>query len=141
MHDEIEFNGKIYKRYPNGKHPNYFYWKYGRRCKGTSLHRAVWEYYNGEIPKGYDIHHIDGNPLNNSIENLSCVSKSEHQKIHYKDKLGSLSKEQQTRGSYTKENWPERRKKALATAQERRGICAECGKPFKLTNVHQKFFP
>ena len=29
------------------------------------LHRCVWEYYNGEIPKGYHIHHKDNDKSNN----------------------------------------------------------------------------
>lgn len=46
------------------------------------LHRYVWEFYNGKIPKGYEIHHIDGNKANNDISNLQMLSKSEHRKVH-----------------------------------------------------------
>ena len=46
------------------------------------LHRYVWEYYNGEIPKGYEIHHIDMDRDNNDISNLQLLSRSEHRKIH-----------------------------------------------------------
>ena len=46
------------------------------------LHQAIWSYYNGEIPPGYEIHHIDVNPSNNDPSNLRCVSRSEHMKIH-----------------------------------------------------------
>lgn len=46
------------------------------------LHRYVWEQINGEIPKGYQIHHIDFNKDNNDISNLQLVSSSEHHKIH-----------------------------------------------------------
>ena len=58
---EIQFyNGKEYKLYPNEK---YF-------SRGTKrLHRVVWESHNGQIPKGYDIHHIDSNTHNNDITN------------------------------------------------------------------------
>ena len=42
------------------------------------MHRYVWEYYFGEIPDGYDIHHINENRSDNRIENLECLSKSEH---------------------------------------------------------------
>tara|TARA_S200002703_G_scaffold113563_1_gene99083 strand:+ start:631 stop:1248 length:618 start_codon:yes stop_codon:yes gene_type:complete len=50
-------------------------------------YRKIWEMHNGTIPtddKGrrYEIHHIDGNRLNNSIENLMCVSIEDHFKIH-----------------------------------------------------------
>ncbi len=46
------------------------------------MHRYVWEYYNGKIPSGYEIHHIDFDRSNNDISNLQLVSRSEHRKIH-----------------------------------------------------------
>lgn len=47
-------------------------------------HRKVWRESYGEIPKGFHIHHKDGNKLNNSIENLELVSISEHLSNHAK---------------------------------------------------------
>lgn len=44
----------------------------------VSLHRYVWEKHNGHIPNGYDIHHLDRDKTNNSIENLELISHSEH---------------------------------------------------------------
>ena len=44
------------------------------------MHRDVWEYYNGKILKGHDIHHIDRDKINNNITNLELYSKSEHAK-------------------------------------------------------------
>jgi len=43
-------------------------------------YRKLWESINGPIPKGYHIHHKDGNPYNNSIDNLECLSPEEHAK-------------------------------------------------------------
>jgi hypothetical protein len=48
------------------------------RKKHVSLHRYVWEKHHGEIPKGYDIHHIDWDKCNNSIENLELICHREH---------------------------------------------------------------
>lgn len=53
------------------------------------LHRKVWESVNGQIPKdkngrSFEIHHIDGDYSNNSIENLSCLSIDEHLDVHLK---------------------------------------------------------
>ena len=45
--------------------------------------RWVWINYNGNIPKGIDIHHIDGNKDNNEINNLQSLTRSEHQKKHW----------------------------------------------------------
>ena len=52
-------------------------------------YRKVWEAHYGEIPKDeegrtFEIHHIDGNRHNNSIENLKCISLKEHYEIHLK---------------------------------------------------------
>jgi len=47
-----------------------------------SAYRKIWEKTYGEIPKGYEIHHKDGNRDNNSICNLMCVSIEQHYHIH-----------------------------------------------------------
>ncbi len=73
--EAAEFNGEVYRRYPKSKHLNmrrYF----GRGRTGQSLeylHRAVWEYHHGPIPVNYDIHHKDGDTLNNMLDNLECL--------------------------------------------------------------------
>lgn len=51
-------------------------------------YRVVWQSVNGPIPRdsmgrSYEIHHIDGDKTNNSIQNLQCVSIQEHFDIHY----------------------------------------------------------
>lgn len=38
------------------------------------VHRVVWECFNGAIPKGMDIDHIDGDPHNNSLNNLQILT-------------------------------------------------------------------
>lgn len=47
-----------------------------------SMHRYVWEFYNGPIPEGYVIHHIDRNRANNDISNLQCLTATEHSQLH-----------------------------------------------------------
>jgi len=44
------------------------------------MHRYVWEFHNGKIPEGFDVHHTDFNKWNNEIGNLECLPKSEHTK-------------------------------------------------------------
>jgi hypothetical protein len=61
-------------------------YKMARVYKNT--HRGVWMKHNGKIPideqgRSYEIHHVDSNPNNNSIDNLICVSIQEHFKIHF----------------------------------------------------------
>jgi len=50
-------------------------------------HHYIWCNTNGNlsyIPKGFEIHHIDGNKLNNSPNNLFLISTSDHVKLHHK---------------------------------------------------------
>jgi hypothetical protein len=41
-------------------------------------HRIIWEKHNGKIPSGYIVHHIDGNRINNNIDNLELLPKKQH---------------------------------------------------------------
>ncbi len=41
-------------------------------------HRAIFIYHKGRIPKNYVIDHINGNPLDNRIENLRAVTRSQN---------------------------------------------------------------
>ena len=50
--------------------------------KGKRLHRMVWEFHNGPIPTGYDIHHINGDRADNDIENLQMLKEQEHGSLH-----------------------------------------------------------
>ena len=46
--------------------------------KFMSLHRIIFETFNGPIPKNKQIDHIDGNKQNNTLENLRCVTPKEN---------------------------------------------------------------
>lgn len=77
----IEFNNKKFYLSPEN---GYYEAKINTNNTRNTLrlHREVWEFYNGKIPENYHIHHIDGNKLNNSIENLELLSPIEHAKKH-----------------------------------------------------------
>jgi hypothetical protein len=62
------FNGRIYYQYDG----RYF------TSHTRKMHRDVWSFYNGEIPKGHHIHHIDGDVTNNDISNLQLMEASAH---------------------------------------------------------------
>src|SRR5699024_5430833 len=65
----------------------------GKNTK-TYLHRYVWEKYNGNVPKGFHIHHIDGNFSNNDISNLECKERSTHlsdHQIHKSERLKEIA--------------------------------------------------
>lgn len=57
---------------------NYAYIQY--KGKTIYLHRLFYETFKGEIPKGYEIDHIDGVVSNNSVDNLKCVTHKENMK-------------------------------------------------------------
>ena len=50
--------------------------------QGKLLHRLIYEECFGSIPKGFHIHHLDGNKENNNPANLVMISKSNHHHLH-----------------------------------------------------------
>jgi hypothetical protein len=72
------FDGKTYKLYENER---YF-------SRGTKrLHTDVWIYHKGEIPKGYHVHHVDGDTKNNSIDNLNLIYSTLHMRYEAKKRF------------------------------------------------------
>ena len=47
----------------------------GKNAKRFLEHKVIWMYYNGDIPDGFEIDHINQDKLDNRIENLRCVPK------------------------------------------------------------------
>ena len=138
------FNGKEYYRYPGER---YF-------TKGVKkLHRVVWEYYKGKIPKGYHIHHIDENTANNDISNLEMLSCSEHLRLHAEEHKRDEAWLEKVRKNMQKANeaackWhgsPEGRKWHSEHArnqniQPKEFVCEWCGKKFwAKPNGHNHF--
>ena len=75
----IIFNGKEYRLMGSRK----YYLSQSTTIEGKKrakgLHVAIWEYYNKkEVPKGYHVHHKDGNTFNNDISNLECIPAKQH---------------------------------------------------------------
>ena len=56
--------------------------------KSILLHRLVYIVFKGEIPKGFNIDHLDGNPLNNRLCNLSLC---ENMRININNEITKLS--------------------------------------------------
>lgn len=115
-------------------------------CGKKLLNRLIWEHFNGTIPKDHVIHHKNGNKLNNSIENLECMSRSAHSRLHRIEESKKLS-ERMSKNSEKLHLWhrSEEGKKFLSEKarkefQQRKPLlynCAQCGKQFN--SVHTRF--
>lgn len=70
----IDWSGRDHKKY----HSVRLYDGLGTRKKFV-IHRLMWIVFNGPIPEGYQIDHIDRNNTNNMLSNLRCVTVSENQ--------------------------------------------------------------
>ena len=79
---KITTNGDIYKGNQKLSPVNngFGYYQIKLRKNGKRInkyiHRLVWETFNGNIPKGYEINHIDHDKSNNSLANLELVTHS-----------------------------------------------------------------
>lgn len=75
-----------FRRYPNSSKwadRNYYVPNASHRKKGIGrLHQEIWKDAHGSIPSGHHIHHKDENPLNNTIDNLECLSIAAHNAYH-----------------------------------------------------------
>ena len=118
------------------------------------LHTYIYEKYNGEIPKGMQVHHIDHNKDNNEIDNLQLLTREEHNKIHYAE----MNEEEKERRRKNLEL--NARPKAIEWHKSEKGkdwhlkhyekiksklhvihnfICIECGKQFESEQTRSKF--
>ena len=50
--------------------------------KRRRLSHATWEAAFGPLPLGHVIHHRNGNPLDNTVENLACIPFGQHSAEH-----------------------------------------------------------
>ena len=54
------------------------------------VHRLVWETFNGKIPDGLEIDHIDTDTSNNSLDNLQLLTRRENIQKYNKKAYGSI---------------------------------------------------
>lgn len=96
----LEIDGELYAEGPTGIRKlkpgiNKTHHKYGRtleylivsvidyienRQTHMTWHQLLYIWYKGEVPAGYDVDHIDGNTLNNDLDNLQLLSRADNLK-------------------------------------------------------------
>ena len=99
-------------------------------------YRRVWEIANGPIPRDekerpYEIHHVDGNRANNSLENLKCIPIEEHYKIHKEQKDYQAAWRIANRMGLSEEEIKQLAKlggQSKKGVKKKRAVCPKCGK-------------
>ena len=51
--------------------------------KQMEVSHLVYEAFKGSIPKGYQVHHLNGRKNVNNIQNLALMTKHEHMRMHF----------------------------------------------------------
>lgn len=90
--DIISYKGANFTRYPDGKSRSERVYYSGRvKFNGvsTKMRLHVYKYMCelGEIPKGFHVHHIDENPLNNELSNFELLPGGNHISEHVKKRF------------------------------------------------------
>lgn len=142
---KIIFNGITYYKKGSGYYQCAYTAKRQRNGIERRLHRAVWKFYNGDIPKGMHVHHIDGNKDNNDIKNLMLMTRMEHIKYHntserlsawwHSDKGKKANKKgiknaKKWHSSEEGYKWHSEHQKETIKKMVIKEICKECGQSF-----------
>ena len=116
-----------------------------RRVKAN--YRKIWEEYTSlKIPKGFHIHHIDGNRENNNPENLMCISPEEHFNLHlvqgdivakYGKFIQGASAAGKIGGSKSRPNWNEEKLLNLSIALKK-SFAIRGGSPLKGCSISEQ---
>jgi hypothetical protein len=111
------------------------------------LARRAWREHNGPIPKGYHIHHMDLDETNFAIDNLRCLSASEHRLWHktngphHPKPCAQCGKQFidgfENNGKFCSNACRSAFRRASGIDDEAR-LCASCGKAFRVNKYAQQ---
>jgi hypothetical protein len=85
----VVYKGQKYHRYPDSKRRQLrvYFWRHDKwKESPIALHRQIWIDLKGPIPKGFIVHHRDGNTFNNSIDNFELLSPKNHAVLHMEER-------------------------------------------------------
>ena len=147
--ETVTFNGVRYRRYAGSP-----YFKPGiadKRKGARSLHEDIWIDANGPIPPGYNIHHRDGNALNNELANLRLMTIADHQALHTAERRASGAYRTPERLAHVERIRPlskawhaseegrawhaENGRRVIENLQTRDASCEQCGKGFQFRSI------
>jgi hypothetical protein len=89
--NKFNFKGKDYPVWQNQKGYACVVLPVNGSDKAFLLHKLVWEEANGPVPHGYELHHLDGNKANWTLDNLKAMDRKAHQEIHRQAGSTSIS--------------------------------------------------
>lgn len=136
------FDGHKFRK--DAKTGYYLATKNTRAGKRERLHVYVWQRYNGKLPDGYHVHHIDGDKTHNDIDNLAAVSKRKHASFHGRERWErepeNMMKNFTAKGVSTARTWhgseagrkwhSEHAKQTIQNMGKQEYVCQNCGKKF-----------
>lgn len=123
------FRGRILKQFGNRYYSVKFY-KNGSN-KTIRVAKLVFEAFNGKIPEGFQINHIDENTFNNNIENLNLLTPSQNNRwgtrieraLNTRRKNNSYGAEKPVQ-QMTKDGFLINSFKSVCQASRQTGICS-----------------
>lgn len=85
-----------------------------KKRKFFTIHRLVYEAFNGSIPKGFEIDHIDGIRDNNRLENLRLLTHKENNQIkHHLEQYKEIEKERYKKNKDKKRKYYEKHREEI----------------------------
>lgn len=133
--EPIQHGGKKYSPDRGG------YYRKGSSTQSdyARLHRVVYEEHYGPIPKGWHVHHRDGDKSNNKPENLEALPASEHiRKYHAENIERAREAAMAWHASPEGLEWHSKHAKAQIADRVYRVRCQYCGDEFEKSGTIRK---